>query len=259
MRPIDVWSVSTFDDVLLQTLNSECALLCNYARKEKQLSAEREVVSRWTPEGENPFGMRRNHFLEQVVMPAMQSRTIRAWHYTRLTDEETGLLRSEGVYVSNLEMIRRRLDAQVSAGLIPGRAADALYAASPFHRPRDTRAGKFWMTSHPAPTDSSGVQPLLEHWGGEGVYFWLEDVELIKAVKSFGRPRVIELAVPLRFTAHDYWAAQAVVAAFVREHGCELGRSAFDLYTTNPLSADAVLGVHTEGDHSFAALARGYP
>ena len=91
------------------------------------------------------------------------------------------------------------------------------------------------------------------------VYFWLKDPELIERVKSFGRPRVIELAIPLEVTRHAYSAATAVVATFLRTPGCDPDWSAFDLYTTSALGADAVLNIHTEGEPLFAALARGYP
>jgi hypothetical protein len=150
---------------------------------------------------------------------------------------------------------------QVSARVLSAETADALYAASPFHHQNDSRAGKFWMTSHPVSADNSGVELLLEHWGGEGVYFWLKDPKLIELVKSFGRPRVIELAVPLQVTpdTYSYSAAKAVAATFVRSLGCELDWSAFDLYATSALGADAVLNIHTEGEPNFAALACGYP
>ena len=192
-------------------------------------------------------------------MPAMEQRTIRAWHYTRLTDDETALLKSEGVYVSTLEPSVEGSTFRHPRARCRPKTADALYAASPFHHQHDLRAGKFWMTSHPVAADDSGVELLLGHWGGEGVYFWLKDPELIERVKSLGRPRVIELAVPLAVTRHAYSAAKAVVATFVRTLGCDPDWSAFDLYTTSALGADAVLNIHTEGEPDFAALARGYP
>jgi hypothetical protein len=54
-----------------------------------------------------------------------------------------------------------------------------------------------------------GVELLLGHWRGEGVYFWLKDPQLIEVVKGFGRPRVIELAAPLGLTRHAYSAARS--------------------------------------------------
>ena len=257
--PIDVWNLDTIDAALLAELNSERDLLRDYALTEKRQFLEREAADGWVPPARNPYAPDRNCFVERVVTPAMEQRTIRAWHYTRLTDDETALLRSGGVYVSSLEHIRRRLDIQVSARALSAETADALYAASPFHQPRETRSGRFWMVSHPVAAVHSGVQLLLEHWGGEGVYFWLKDPQLIERVTSFGRPRVIELAVPLWVTRDAYWAAKAVVATFVQTLGCDPDWSAFDLCAASALGADAVLNIHTEGEPNFAALARGYP
>ncbi|MBA8832989.1 MULTISPECIES: hypothetical protein [Rhizobium] len=134
------------------------------------------------------------------------------WHYTRLTDDEAKLLQSDGIHTSNLAAIRKRLDAQVTAGVISAKVADALHGASPFHHQMEARSGKFWMTSHPFPADHHGVELLLAHWGGEGVYFWLEDGQLIELVKGIGRPRVIEVAVPLQVTTSAYSGAKAVIA-----------------------------------------------
>jgi hypothetical protein len=115
------------------------------------------------------------------------------------------------------------------------------------------------MTSHPHAVDDSGVTLLLEHWGGEGVYFWLKDAGLIKLVKGIGKPRVIEIAVPLNATNHAYRAANAVVAAFAQTLGCKADGAAFDLYSTRGLGPANVLKVHTDGEPAFRALARGYP
>jgi hypothetical protein len=259
--PIDVWDLATFDEALLTELDSERDLLRDYALTETRQFLEREAAGGWVPHKSNAYAERRNYFLERVIMPMMEERTLRAWHHTRLTDNETALLKSEGIHVSSLETIRRRLDVQVSAGLPTGEQADALYAASPFRQRGETRSGKFWMTAYPRATrGDSGVDLLFQHWGGEGVYFWLEKhPELVELVKKMGRPRAIELAVPLRVTRAAYSAAQSVVATLVRTLGGEPDWADFDLYTMSALGPESVLQIHTEGEPDFAALAHGYP
>jgi hypothetical protein len=257
--PIDIWNLETFDEVLLAELNSRRDLLRDYELTSKNNFREQRAAKGWVPLKNNIYAAERNYVVEQVVMPAMEQRTIRAWHYTRLTDDETRLLESGGIYLPDLAAIRRRLEAQVTARALSAPVADALHAASPFHQQNQTRSGKFWMTSHPFSPDDSGVELLLAHWGGEGVYFWLNDPDLIELVKGLGRPRVIELAVPLFVTPHAYSAAKAVVATFAKSLGCEPDWPAFDLYTTSALGADGVLNIHTEGEPKFAALACGYP
>jgi uncharacterized protein YdiU (UPF0061 family) len=124
--PIDVWNLETFDDALLAMLNSKRHLPRDYALTDKRQFLERESADKWMPHKSNPYAAKRNHFVERVIMPAMEQRTIRAWHYTRLTDNEAALPKSGRVYVSTLEAIRRRLDAQVAARVLSADHADAL-------------------------------------------------------------------------------------------------------------------------------------
>jgi hypothetical protein len=161
-----------------------------------------------------------------------------------------------------LETIRRRLDAQVAAGVFSAEIADALFAQSPFHHDEQSgpRSNKFWMTSHPVGIEHSGVTLLLGNWGGEAVYFWLKDAMLEELVAGIGKPRVIEMAVPLDATRHAYSASRAIVATFGRTLGCVPDDTGgFDLCATRSLGPQAVLAIHTEGEAVFAEIAKGYP
>jgi len=256
---IDVWDIETFDDALLAELDARAHVVRHYTVTEKKNFLEYVTADRRRPYRSNSYAPAYRDFVEQIIVPAMEKRAIRAWHYTRLTDAEAKLLRTAGIYLPTLRTIRMRLDMQISEGLLPAESADALYAASPFHQQNDVRSNKFWMTSHPLPIDDVGVTPLLEYWGGEGVYFWLQDAALIELIKGIGRPRVIEIAVPLDATHRVDAAARAVVATFAQTLGCEPDKAAFDLYSTRALGPTTVLNVHTDIDPNFAILARGYP
>ena len=259
---IDVWNIDTFDAALLAELQAGEKVLRGYMITEKKNFLEYKecrTVGRRQPLKSNSYASAYQDFVKQIIMPAMEKRTIRAWHYTRLTDAEAALLRTVGIYISTLNTIRKRIDMLIFEGLLSAHAADALYAASPFHEPNDVRSNKFWMTSHPLPIDDSSVTPLLENWGGEGVHFGLEDVDLIELVKRIGKPNVIEVAIPLTATDRAYYAAKAVVATFGLTLGCEPEKNAFDLYSMQALGPETVLNIHTGGDPNFVALARGYP
>jgi hypothetical protein len=256
---IDVWNIKTFDNGLLAKLHARSDVVRDYMIIEKRNFIEYVTADRRQPLQSNSYAPAYQNFVDQVILPTMKERTIRAWHYTRLADAEAELLRTDGIYIPTLETIRGRLNMQITEGLLSAESADALYAASPFHQQDGARANKFWMTSHPLPIDDSGITPLLEHWGGEGVHFWLQDADLIDLVKGIGRPRVIEIAVPLDATNRAYEAAKAVVATFARTLGCEPDKATFDLYSTQALGPETVLNIHTGGDPNFAILARGYP
>ena len=259
---IDVWSVETFDSDLIAKLRAHEKLICNYMTTDKKNFFERETSDRTWPNPINPYGDDYYWFVEKEMMPYMKARTIRAWHYTRLTADEVGQIWGSGIYASTKEKIQHRLDAQVSSGVLSRKVADNLFAGSPFHNKEQysSRSNKFWLTSNPIQIDDSRVTRLLENWGGESVYFWLNDPTLKKIVVGIGKPRVLEIAVPLDTTKHIYSAAEAVVATFGRALGCEPdGGRAFDLYATKGLGSESVIAIHTEGDPNFKALARGYP
>jgi hypothetical protein len=259
--PIDVWDTETFDQELICKLRASEQLVRDYLTTDRRQYEEREASDHWMPHASNPYASEYLAFLEAVGRDIMQARTIRAWHYTRLVDDEVRIIRANGIYPGTLDTLRRRLDALVTAGSLTASDAEALFAASPCHHQEQQpgRLGKFWLTSDPVLTDDSGVELLLGNWGGEATYFWLEDKRLDKLVAEIGRPRILEIAVPVAKTNHWYSAGKAVVAAFARTLGCRPDRGAFDLYSMVALGPAAVLAIHTAGDASFKAMARGYP
>ncbi|WP_315803028.1 hypothetical protein [Bradyrhizobium sp. SZCCHNS3002] len=115
------------------------------------------------------------------------------------------------------------------------------------------------MASHPHAVDDRGVEPLLRHWGGEATSFWQKDQNLIDMLSTLGRSRVLEMAVAVASTKQWYRAGKCAVMTFARHLGVPHERSGFDLCSLVDLGPDAVLAVHTEGDKSFDAMARGYP
>jgi hypothetical protein len=254
---IDVWNVDTFDADLTAKLRANADLIRNSMMTDRKIDLEREASSPKGPYRDNPY---RANFLKLVeeIGREMEARTIRAWHYTRLTDAEIDKIRADGVYPSTLETLRQRLDAAVTAGLFTAETADTLFAASPFHEQLDGRSNRFWMTSHPAAIDDSCVTLLLGNWGGESAYFWLQDAALQELVATIGVPRVLEMAVPLNATCCAYWAGQAVVATFGRTLGYRPGH-AFDLCCIRALGPESVIAVHSQGGPAFTTLARGYP
>jgi len=258
-RIIDVWNVATFDPALQRILDDHTDLLRNYHATARENLIQRELSDRTGPYPDNAFAGDYIALVESL-MEVMNQRTIRGWHYSRMTDVEVEQLRRDGICMPSPISIRIRLDAQVAAGAFTAAQADALYAASPFQRGQsEIRSGRFWMVSHPLEIEDGGVELLLGNWGGEGVYFWLSDEALKARVATLGRPRAVEVAAPLSKSPHGFYAAEAVMAAFARSLGCSVESKAFDLYVTEPLGLEAVLAVHTAGEPPFHHLARGYP
>jgi hypothetical protein len=258
---IDVWDARTFDEELSVTLAREADVVRNYMTNDQRIFLAHDL-GRGTENSimrpENPYAYAFLS-LQEATGKLMASRTVRAWHYTRLTAAEVDQLRRDGIHLSTPATLRARLDFLVAGNILGATLADALYAKSPFHSDQfEARSGKFWMVSHPVAVDDHGVVPLMARWGGEVASFWTKEPELL-APLALGKPRAIELAVPLALTRQSYWAGQAAVATFGRSLGCAPSKHCFDLYVTAPLGPDSVLRIHSEGDSSFHAIGVGYP
>ena len=256
---IDVWDVDTFDSELLEVLSDAEELVRNYSLPSHQQYLEREASDHTNPYPHNPFSEGYCD-LKDALAAMMEGRQIRAWHYTRLADAEVATIKREGISPSCLERLSQRLEGQVAAGALTPVQAAALFAASPFHSDQsESRSDKFWAVSHPLAIDDGGVELLLESWGGEVTYFWQRDPELQDLLKAIGRPRVIELKVPLAATPNGFSAGNAITLTFARSLGCYADSGIFDLYSSRPLRPDAVLAVHSEGDATFVDVGTSYP
>lgn len=259
--PIDVWNVETFDVELIAELYANAELVRDYIAVELEIATEREAWPR-PQHRANPHRGRYDRFFDDIHQ-RMKRRTIRAWHYTRLTDSEVDALLTTGIHLSTKDTARQRLNAQVAAGLISVETADAIFKASPYQDrgQAESRSNRFWMTSHPMEVEDDGVTLLLDNWGGEAVYFWLEDAHLQEVVAGIGKARVVEVAVPLdaisRYQVHS--ACKSIIATFARGLGCIPDFRAFDLSAICSLGPEAVLAVHTEGEANFVQLGKRYP
>jgi len=258
---IDVWDVETFGEDLIAQLQANAGLVRDYTATERAMSLERHASALGATYRGNPHTEDYLRFLETLGQ-RMKHSAIRAWHYTRLTDSEVDALRTTGVHLSTLETMRQRLDAQVATGQISVEIANALFEESPLHDSQQitSRSNRFWMTSHPLMIEDDGVALLLDNWGGEVVYFWLDEAKhLQQVVSGIGRARVLEIGVPLDATDHAYVAGKSIAATFARSLGHIPDFGAFDLCAVRPLGPEAILAVYTEGEATFDRIGRGYP
>jgi hypothetical protein len=257
---IDVWDLSTFDDALLSMLKDHAQLIRNYRAESVRLDREREAQSPRGPYKENRFGPALMAFREAMT-ELMSERTIRAWHFTRLTAGERAIIREAGMQPMTLALIARRLDAAVAAGDLDRDLADQLYAECPFHRQIEgSRENKIWLTAQPYPLDDSGVEELLDRWGGESISFVHRDGAVLDRLQQVGSGCVLEIALPLRVTTRVGEAAQNVIDAFSASIGVDGGwGGGADMVAVRPVEPEWIIAIHCEGDPTFEAIGRGYP
>lgn len=257
--PIDVWDVESFDPELAAHLAQHADLMAAYYARSNQIFLDHDHGrARTLIRPENAYAAEFSDLRERVG-DLMDARTIRAWHYTRLTDGEAETLSRAGIHLSTPDSLRRRFDAIVAEGYLTAAETDHLWRHNMFTHQHASRAGKFWAVSHPQGFDDLGVVPLMKHWGGEAASMWMKDKALLARLERIGQARVLGVAMPLAHCEDFGGAGRAVIATFARARGAIAEPSGFDLYVRTDLPASAILEVCTEGEASFTAMAQGYP
>jgi hypothetical protein len=128
--PIDVWNLGTFDAALIGGLRNQRQLLVDYFRTDRANYLEREASDYRGLPPSNPFAEAYYGFVDEL-MAVMESRTIRAWHHTRMTDSEVKCARRSGLYPATLETLRTRLEGLVATGDLTIDEARSIFEASP--------------------------------------------------------------------------------------------------------------------------------
>ena len=85
--PIDVWNVATFDQGINERLRGASDLIRKYFETDRRQQRERTLSHHCGPPPSNPFAAGFLKFQEELSAQ-IADRTIRAWHYTRLMDDE---------------------------------------------------------------------------------------------------------------------------------------------------------------------------
>ncbi len=257
---IDVWDTKTLDADISDALNNNRQQIKDYFDTGNAIVQERENSDHRTIERKNEFSARQTH-LTQTLCNALASRTIRAWHYARLTENEAAGFTQSGISLSTIATFRQRLNALVSDELLSRETAEIIFADSPLSTPEqhEIRANRFWTISHPLPINDGGVRDLLRYWGGEVASMCQKDQEVLRQLAQIGRPRIIEAAIPLTDGVDANSAAEAILASFGKDIGCATKSIAFDLCVMQPLPASAVLDIISEGDPDFLGLGEHYP
>jgi hypothetical protein len=156
-------------------------------------------------------------------------------------------MRAEGIRLSTPSHLETRLDALVSTDFLTISEAKIILDQKCIQAQLDSRENRFWMVSHRLPMDDGGVKLLLETWGGEEIASqFLENHKLLVKLQSIGRPRMIEVAVPLSITGATCSAASAAVATYARQNGWTSKEDSFDFCVKESLPSDTVLSVFTQ-------------
>lgn len=255
---IDPWNPDTFNPELQRVLAAESQLVIHYYAEAHKLMEEHLNSSLYQSLKPNRFFSDYLQFREHRLTPILAGVRIRVWHYSRLLDHEVAAMQQR-LEPSSLGFLQRRLDALVSLGLLSQDEADVVFGESPFQTQEESRSGRIWTVTVPVHFSDGGVTPLLESWGGESAYFWLSDELLAAKLRNLGIPRILEIETALSDGLNAFSVSETVLTAWAKKHGVCVVPSGCDLAIASCLDAAKVVRVHTEGENSFAAVAKSYP
>jgi len=249
---IDAWDPKTFGVEITAALTDHSRLVADYHVERRRLMDQHQSLK------PNPYSSAYQELHEQTLAPILARSRIRAWHYTRLTDEEAGAMHKQLV-LSSLDALRHRLDNLVAKNLLTQDDAETVFVQSPLHRQRDTRAGRLYASIIPLPRCDGGVVRLLKSWGGESAHFCLPDKRIAAILRSIGAPRIVEIQTALADNLNTYKVSETVLNAWARQLGVPATLSGCDLEITECIDTAKVIRIHTEGDGCFEAVGRAYP
>lgn len=255
---MDSWSPTTFDTELCNVLTDYSDLIVGYHLEDLRLMDAHLNSDPYESLKPNRYGPDYLALREHTVTPLLSDRRIRVWHYTRLLDDEV-LSMQRKLVPSSLASLTQRLETLVKRNLLAQEEAEIVYRQSPFQSQEANRSNRICTITVPQPPDHSGVELLLESWGGESAYFWLSNESVAAKLRNIGTPRIIEIETALRDNLNAFSVAETAIQAWANNLGASVEPSGCDLAITACLNTAQVLRVHTEGDGVFEKIGKTYP
>ncbi|SIO41629.1 hypothetical protein [Paraburkholderia phenazinium] len=154
-----------------------------------------------------------------AVGDALRPYSITGWHCTRLTDIEIAQIVGSGMQLPDDTMLRRRINALVKSGRLPGDIGDRLARTN--QADESNRAGRLWFCFFPPHrAGEHGIGRFFRHSGGEALYNSHEDDPVTSQILcAIGTPCVIEADVPVTSLAPGTGVATKLVRTYLISRG----------------------------------------
>ncbi len=244
----------TWPAPLLEYLASERERLLAHVQCEREAEAAYRADIRMAERPPNPYRAARMD-AEQMAIELLQSTTLRGWHCTRLTKNEVEHITAHGIQPPNLQILQGRIRRVQADGMLEDDIAQRLMDEN--NADDSSRKGVIWFCFYePRFDDQSGTERLFQHWGGEALYRLHRcDARTGKALRSIGRPCLIEADVPVSSFGRYTYLGKQVVCRYLLDHGCDTGEDwKHDDRTHEPLPASNIVRLVFHGEREFAAL-----
>jgi hypothetical protein len=213
-----------------------------------------QVLFGWETDQNRPSGYIYDRAIE-TLNAALQPYALVGWHCTRLTTDEISNILAQGLSLPDSEMLTRRIDQVVSAGLLSPSLAATLKAKNLSHEP--TRAGRLWFCFfRPALGRESGINRFFRCWGGEALYNSHERHPAnSKALRAIGTPCIVEAEVPIRSLGGNPGLAFKVARHYLIHRGYRTTEPTdHEDRIVQPLPASCVRQIHLFPEPRFLEL-----
>jgi hypothetical protein len=181
--------------------------------------------------------------------------TLHGYHCTRLTREETALIRSGGMQLPNEAVLRQRIESLRDRGLMDAATAADLIADN--QAAEKNRAGRIWFCFFPPNLDSeTGLSSLLGYWGGEALYN-SHDTHAVRGplLAGIGTPCLVEAEVPISSLRGPSFLDMKVARQFLIWNGLKTRETVLhEDCAIRPLKATSISRVIEFPDPDFIAL-----
>ncbi len=120
--------------------------------------------------------------------------SLRAFHSTRLLDEEAEAIRRHGLLPLSEELVTSRIRNAYISGHLTAGERDVLLSGSVFALGNLTgRPGQVCAVIGRAifDDDPGAVEPLLDVWGGEAIYWVHDHTAVADRLRTLGRPSIV--------------------------------------------------------------------
>lgn len=257
---MDAWKPETFPKKIHVALEDAAPIIhgyYNFIAEDRRMNSG-DIYSQGC--SKNPY-VRDFQLLSERLLPELiKGTSARGWHYSRMTHMERLDIIKHGLQPTSICFLSRRLREIVNAGFITEYEASIILDSSVLHSQADIRLGQFWSTNIPYPASYLEVQPLLSQWGGEGVYWEVdENSPLGRKLFHVGEPTIVEVNIPLYEEMVILQMVDTIMESWAKRCGCPVTVSAKDICVSQNVTSIKVLNIHVEGEDSFSSLGVIYP
>jgi len=143
---------------------------------------------------------------------------LRAYHYTRLLKHERAMVLSMGLCPLSAELLSDRIESACKVGAISGAEAAEFHQAHVFaNGEQQGREGQVCLSlsRRVFERDMEACRPLLETWGGEGMYRSSGAASQRERLKTLGSPTIVVALIEFGDSASNHLVFPALHKVFV--------------------------------------------